>query len=246
MLDFMRRRRSTLKWVYVVLIFIFSVTLVTLYIPFGDLGTVSITNDVASVGDQSITAREFQNAYRNYMSRLSGQVSPEMLRAFRFERQIIDALVTQRVIAEEARRVGLTVSPEEVAKRILENPVFLQNGNFVGQAQYQMMLAQNNLTVDDFESSVADDILADKLRSFVTASVSISDTEIEMEYKRRNEKAKIDYLVVDSATLLPKVAATDQEQKDFYEKNKARYNVPEKRRAKYVTSAPSECGRRSH
>src|SRR5687768_7462283 len=114
MLDFMRRRRSTLKWVYVVLIFIFSVTLVTLYIPFGDLGTVSITNDVASVGDQSITAREFQNAYRNYMSRLSGQVSPEMLRAFRFERQIIDALVTQRVIAEEARRVGLTVSPEEV------------------------------------------------------------------------------------------------------------------------------------
>ena len=53
MLDFMRRQRSNLKWVWVILIFIFSVTLVTLYIPFGDLGNVSITNDVAAVGGES-------------------------------------------------------------------------------------------------------------------------------------------------------------------------------------------------
>src|SRR6185436_14334449 len=99
---------------------------------------------------------------------------------------------------------------------------------------YQMILAQNNLTVDEFESSVADDVLADKLKNFLTASLTMTDDEVEKEYRRRNEKAKIDYFIVDSAKLLDKVTVTDQEQKDFYEKNKTRYNVPEKRKARYI------------
>ena len=97
MLDFMRRRQSTLKWVWVILIFIFSVTLVTLYIPFDDLGTVSITNDVGSVGRESITAKEFQTAYRSYIDRIRSQLKPEMLKAFRFDKQIMDSLVLRHV-----------------------------------------------------------------------------------------------------------------------------------------------------
>src|SRR5213595_4035443 len=75
MLDFMRRQRSTLKWVWVILIFIFSSTLVTLYIPFGDLPNVSITSDVASIGRDSISSHEFQSAYRNYVDRKRGQLN---------------------------------------------------------------------------------------------------------------------------------------------------------------------------
>src|SRR6201997_2295641 len=133
MLDFMRRQRSALKWVWVILIFIFSVTLITLYIPFGDLGNVSITNDVASIGHDSISAKEFQAAYRNYVERMRGQINPEMLKAFRFDRQIMDALVTRHVITEEAKRLGLNVSNAEVEQKVLENPVFRDNGAFIGQ-----------------------------------------------------------------------------------------------------------------
>jgi peptidyl-prolyl cis-trans isomerase D len=234
MLDFFRRKKSYFNWVFVLLIFIFAAGMLLMYIPLDDISNVTITNDVASVGNQAVSAKEFQSAYRSYMSRMSGQISPEMLKAFRFERQIIDSLVLRRVISEEARRVGLRVSPEEVEQKILANPVFQQGGTFIGHAQYQMILAQNNLTVDEFESSVADDVLADKLKNFLTASVSMTDDEVEKEYKRRNEKAKIDYFIIDSSKLLDKVSATEQEQKDFYEKNKVRYNVPEKRKAKYI------------
>ena len=55
----------------------------------------------------SISAQEFQTAYRNYVDRMRGQISPEMLRAFRFDRQIMDALVIRHVITEEAKRLGL-------------------------------------------------------------------------------------------------------------------------------------------
>jgi peptidyl-prolyl cis-trans isomerase D len=234
MLDFFRRQHSKLKWVWVVLIFIFSVTLVTLYIPFDDLSNVSITNDVAAVGSQTITAKEFQNAYRNYLNSIQGQISPEMLKAFRFERQIVDSLVTRRVMSEEARRLGLSVSAAEIEQKILENPVFREGGNFIGLDRYQSLLQQNNMTVADFETSVRDDILLQKLRSFLTAGVSVSDSEVEEEYRRRNEKAKLDYFVIDPAMLEGQITATDQDQRDYYEKNKAKYNVPEKRQAKYI------------
>src|SRR5437016_3064915 len=101
MLDFMRRQRSALKWIWVVLIAAFSISLVALYIPSGDLPNVGVTSDVASVGRDSITAREFQSAYRNYVERMRGQINPEMMRAFHFERQIMDALVVRHVITEE-------------------------------------------------------------------------------------------------------------------------------------------------
>jgi peptidyl-prolyl cis-trans isomerase D len=235
MLDFMRRQHSNLKWVWVVLIFIFSVSLVALYItPGTDLSTGTITNDVASIGGETISAREFQTAYKGYVDRMRGQLNPEMLRAFRFDRQILDALVNNHVVVEEAKHLGLNATPAEIEQKILENPVFRENGVFIGQAKYQAILSQNNFTIEDFEASVAHDILREKLKSFITAGVSVSDKDVEEEYKRRNEKAKLDYFVIDAARLEDKVSPTEQELRDYYDKNKAKYTVNEKRKAKYI------------
>jgi peptidyl-prolyl cis-trans isomerase D len=234
MLDFMRRQSTKLKWVWVLLIFIFSVTLVTLYIPVGDLGSVSLSNDVASIGAERVSAKEFQAAYRNYLERMRSQLSPEMLKAFRFDRQILDALITRHVMMEEARRLGLSVSAAEIEQKILDNPVFREGGNFIGLTRYQTILQQNNLTVEEFESGVRDEILLEKLRSFVAAGVAVGDKEVEEEYRRKNEKAKIDYFVIDPAKLEAKANVSEQEQKDYYEKNKAKYNVAEKRQASYI------------
>ena len=234
MLDFMRRQRTALKGVWIILIFIFSVTLITLYIPFDQLGNVSVSGDVASVGSGSITTKEFQAAYRNYLDRMRGQLNPETLRAFGFERQIIDALVTRQVIIEEAKRLGLNVSNAEIEQKILENPAFREGGNFIGQDRYQAILAQNNLTVNDFEAAVRNELMTEKLKSFVTAAVNVTGKEVEEEYRRRNEKAKLDYFVIDAAKLEDKVTVADQDRTDYYEKNKSKYTVPEKRQAKYV------------
>ena len=62
----------------------------------------------------------------------------------------------------------------------------------------------------------------------------MGDKEVETEYKRRNEKAKINYFIIDPAKLEDKVSLTDKDKRDYYEKNKAKYTVPEKRQAKYI------------
>jgi len=235
MLDFMRRQQSRLKWVWALLIFVFSAGLVIAYVPFGDVsGVTNVTGDVAKVGSETVTAREFTTAYRNYVQRLSGQISPEVRKAFGFDKQVLDSLISQKVIAEQARRVGLDVSSSEVEQKVLSNPVFLADGKFIGLDRYQAVLAQNNLTVEDYERAVRNELLANKLLNFVTAGLTLTDKEVEDEYRRRNEKAKIDYVVLDPAKLESQVSLSDKDQRDYFDKNKAKYTTPEKRKAKYI------------
>src|SRR5215475_4162158 len=234
MLDFMRRRHASLKWIWVILIVVMGAGLIIMYIPFGDVSSVSITNDVASIGHDSISAREFQTAYRNYVERMRGQINPEMLKAFRFDRQIMEALVTRHVTTEGAKRLGFTATPSEIEQKVLEIPVFRENGTFIGGDRYKAILAQNSLTPEEYESTIANDILTDKLSSFITAAVNVSEKDSEEEYRRRNEKAKLEYFVIDASKLHDKVSVSDQEQRDYYEKNKTKYTVPERRKAKYI------------
>jgi peptidyl-prolyl cis-trans isomerase D len=231
MLDLMRRQHSKLKWLLLVIIVIF----VWAYIPtFTDMGSGVTASDVASVGSEAVSAKEFQVAYRNNIQRMGSQVSPEMLRAFGFDKQVLDYLISQKVIAVEAKRLGLLVSDREVQDKVLAYPTFVDSGGFIGRARYQALLEQNNMTVPEFEESIRSQLLSEKLMSFLTAGVTVSDKDAEAEYRKKNEKAKVDYFVIDPVKLESKVTVTDQDQKDYYEKNKARYQMPEARKVKYI------------
>jgi hypothetical protein len=44
-------------------------------------------------------------------------------------------------------------------------------------------------------------MLNDKLLSFVADGVTVTDKEVGDEYRRRNEKVKLDYFIIDPAKL---------------------------------------------
>jgi peptidyl-prolyl cis-trans isomerase D len=157
-----------------------------------------------------------------------------MLRAFGIDKQVLNNLISQKVIVAEAKRFGLRVSDSEVQDKVLAMPTFVEKGSFIGRARYQAFLEGYNMTIPEFENSIRNQALGEKLMSIVTAGIAVTDQEAEAEYRKVNEKAKLDYFVIDPATLQAKVSVTDQEQKDYYEKNKARYQMPEARKAKYI------------
>src|SRR5437867_13281741 len=196
MLDFMRRHHSKLKWVWAVVIFITAVGMIVLYIPFGDSTAITITSDVARVGDEAVSAREFQMAYKNYMQRMQSQLPPEVRKAFGFEKQVLDALIAQHVVSAQAKRVGLQVSPMEIEQKVLSNPVFLDQGKFIGFDRYQLILSQNNLTVEEFEKAVRNEILNSKLLSFVTAGVTLTDKEDRKSTRLNSSHRTISYAVI--------------------------------------------------
>jgi peptidyl-prolyl cis-trans isomerase D len=74
----------------------------------------------------------------------------------------------------------------------------------------------------------------EKFRRLVTASVSVSPSEIENEFRRRNEKVQIEYALVKPAELASSIHPTDAELSAYFSKNAGRYQVPEKRSARYA------------
>ncbi len=74
----------------------------------------------------------------------------------------------------------------------------------------------------------------EKLRSALTGWMSVSDAEVAAEYRKRNEKVKLEVVPVTADAFKSQVTVTDAEIAEAFEKNKETYRIGEKRKIKYA------------
>jgi peptidyl-prolyl cis-trans isomerase D len=194
-------------------------------------GEAAAGDEVAKVGDQSVTVGEVQQQLSQIEQR--NQV-PKALESL-YAGQILNQLVFQKEIEYEAKRLGITVSDQERADRIKQYvPAAFTGGTFVGMERYsQEVQARFQLTVPVFEELVRQGLLEEKFRKRVTDGISVGPTELQDEFRNKNQKIKVDYTVIKPEDLAAKLNPSDAEIKTEYEKNKTKYQVPEKRVVRY-------------
>jgi len=237
MLDRMRRHKGWLKWS----LFLVVLAFVVFYIPdfLQQTDGAAPGEVVARVGDQEITASTFRRAYQMqiaaYQRAYGGNFNEQMLRQLGIEQQILQQLLDEHAAVAEAERLGLKVTDQELAQRIMAIPAFQQDGQFAGHQVYERVLAMQRppLTTAEFEENLRRSLLAEKLRAAVTEWVAVSDAEVERAYRDRNEKVKLEFVVFSADRFRDQVTVTDADLSATFEKNKETYRVGEKRRIKY-------------
>ena len=189
------------------------------------------TDSVAKVGDQSVTLGEVRQQLAQIEQR--NQV-PKPLESL-YARQILNQLVYEKELEYEAKRLGITVSDQERADRIKQYvPGAFVNGTFVGMDRYAAEVqARFQLTVSVFEELIRQGLLEEKFRKRVTDGISVGPGELQDEFRYKNEKIKLSYAVIKPEELAAKITPSDAEIKAAYEKNRSRYQVPEKRVVRY-------------
>ena len=189
------------------------------------------TDTVAKIGDQTVTLGEVRQQLAQIEQR--NQV-PKPLESL-YARQILNQLVFQKEIEYEAKRLGVTVSDQERADRIKQYvPAAFTGGTFVGMDRYASEVqARFQLTVPVFEELIRQGSLEEKFRKRVTDGISVGPAELQQEFRYKNEKIKVDYALIKPEDLAAKLNPSDAEVKAEYEKNKAKYQVPEKRVVRY-------------
>lgn len=238
MLDRMRRHKGWLKWSLALVV----LTFVVFYIPdfLSPSAGAAPTEVLAEVDGTNITVREFQRRYnaqiQAYRNAYGAQMNDQLLRQLGIEQQILQQLVDEEAMVAEARRQGISVSDVEVRERILAIPAFQENGQFVGEARYRQMLQFNNppLTPAQFEDSLRRAVMVEKLRNAVTGWMSVSDTEVAEEFRRRNDKVKLDVVPLTPDAFRSRVTVTDADLAAYFEKNKETYRIGEKRNIRYA------------
>ena len=226
MFDLFRSRDRLVRILLSGLLLVVALSMVTYLIPSYGSGDRGPDTVVAQIGDETITSRDIQLQVQQAMR---GRQMPESMVAL-YLPQMVERMVTERAIVYEAQRMGIHVSDQDTYNAIRSMaPSLFPNGQFVGRDAYAAMLAQQNLTIPDFESDVARDIMAGRLEDIITSGVVVTPAEIQQEYERRNEKASVEYVKITPDKFKAQVQVTPAEIKNYYDKNRSAFPVPEKK-----------------
>ena len=238
MLDRMRRHKGWLKWSLALVV----LTFVVFYIPdFLTTTTGASPNEtIADVEGEAITVGSFTRRYnaqvQAYRNAYGGQMNDQLLKQLGIDRQILQQLIDEEAMVAESRKQGITVSDVEIRERILALPGFQESGKFVGEQRYRQILQIQNppLTTTEFENSLRRALMIEKLRTALTGWMSVNDTDVVAEFRKRNEKVKLDVVPVTAEAFKSQVTVTDAELVPFFEKAKDKYRIGEKRKIKYA------------
>lgn len=234
MLNSMRKRYAgsiTLKVMFVAIVIVF--------VFWGFAGVVRDPMEVvAKVNDQIISVKDFDRAYTN-ISRAYREVYPagapiEMLR-----RQVLDQLITEHLLGQEAERLGLLVEETELRDAIASIPAFQVGGHFDRDA-YVETLRRNNLKPSDFEDAQRQQLLVTKLQDLIRVGAHVTDEELKDQYRHENERVDLRYVTVPAGNFLSQVTVTDEEAKAYLAEHPDAFREPERNSIRYLIFTPEQ------
>jgi peptidyl-prolyl cis-trans isomerase D len=195
MLKTMRKNVKSLSWVLWLVILTF-VGFIFVQWGSGRFESEGLASDVAAVGGYKISGEEFQkNLTQNlemYSKQFKNNLNRQTINQLGIAEQVLQGMVSGRIIQGEAEKLNLDVSEAELRDAIRSYPAFQRDGNFIGSEEYERMLAYNRMTVKDFEDGLKKDLLGDKLKELVTAGQILDPDALRSDYRKENDKAELD------------------------------------------------------
>jgi peptidyl-prolyl cis-trans isomerase D len=226
MFNLFRSRERTVRILLGVLLGLVSLSMLVYLIPGGTgMGNASGQNIVAAIGEDKITAQDVQRAIQRLTSNQTNL--PKGVLAM-YLPSIVNQLVEAKAMAYKARELGLKVSDQELGDAIQAEFSSAVGGKF-DMNIYQMALAQQGMTVADYEKQRREAMLGSRLEALELGSLVISDQQAKAEYQRKNLKVGLRYIDFDPKNFAAKVDVNPGELKAYFDKNRAIFRTPEKR-----------------
>jgi peptidyl-prolyl cis-trans isomerase D len=229
MLKIFNRMERAHKWVLLFFAALMGLSLVVFYSPARNQANATPTNTetVAKVNGDEITVGDLNRLKESYQQMFGGQMSLAQLGG---DRRMLDGLIRDRIIAQEAKRLGLSASDAEVASEIRKQFPDAQPGNEAFD-RYKDIVTTRYGSVEKYEQTIRDSIAAEKLRAFATAGVSVSEQEVKDDFQRKNTSFDLAYVPVTADKLAARIQPTDDELQKYYDEHKTdfRYLEPQKR-----------------
>ncbi|MDP4195167.1 MAG: peptidylprolyl isomerase [Bacteroidota bacterium] len=202
-------------------------------------------NVVGSVNGEEITYQQFNSALERFKQQQKEQtgkdIDEENMDAF--NDQVWDALVTEQLIKEQYKKLGITVTDQEVRDilfgpnppEVLKRQFIDSTGRFNRQLYESTLLAQKKDVLVNIEDFVKQNRMQEKLSNYLLASVIVNEGEINRKFVDQSIRMKDEYALVDINTIGDnEVRVTDSDIKKYYDENLDKFKVEAQRKLKYV------------
>ncbi len=211
-------------------------------LPFMFWGVESYRSDsgdgyVAIVEGDEISRREYEQALRDHHERLRGMLGANfdsaMLDSFEVRKSVLERLIQQRLLQQEAVKNGFVVLDSQLIKTIQDVQAFQKDNKFSKQ-QYEELLRNQGLTPEIFESRVRQELLLQQLldgysENAITPSTIAERVQYLSEVRREISQSQI---VPDQ--FLSQVVPGEEDISAYYEQHKADFDLPERAKVEYL------------
>jgi peptidyl-prolyl cis-trans isomerase D len=232
-LDLMRKHARS--WFIKVALGAIIVTFVFIY-GYSGPGEKSRDN-IAEVNGTVITRDHFENVYQSQLEQIKfsyqGSLPPDLLEKLNLKKTVVQGLVNQVLLLQEAGRLGLMVTDEDVVQDIKSNSVFQNQGVFdVGR--YRAYLKEIKLSPTNYEKMRKQELLEQQVVRLLTDGVKTDPKEIKQLWHFQNDKVVLSVLLFKADRVTEKVAPDPKDLEAFFKEHQAKYEIPPSLKLQYV------------
>ncbi len=197
-------------------------------------------NSAAKVGNTDIPRGEFEMAYQNERNRMQAQLGeyfsqmladPAYVESFR--KSVLDRMINDVLLDQQAEALGLRISDEQVRSMILDMPQFQSNGQF-DQDIYQASLRRAGFSPDSFAEYMRRELVREQLLNALQTSEFTLPGEVQAGGELFTQTRDIRTITIDLAEFAKNVELTDEEIQDYYKANQDNFTRPEQAKVSYV------------
>ena len=230
MLSYMRRNAGS--WIIKAMLIGIALTFV---IGFGILPTMKNKQEeagaIAKVGHRLITRSQLDQEYNRlvqaYQQMYKDKLTEDLLKQLNLKEQVLNSLINNALQLEEARKMDLDVTDEEIQTWIQSIPYFQRDGTF-SRDQYLRVLELNRIGPAEFESKQREELIVRKVDQLVRNSAKVSDQELWDSFRLDKEKIRLTYLAFDPKQYEGQIKTNEKQLQEYFQKHAESYRTPEK------------------
>ena len=247
----MRQMRENTKWIMLIVAIAFLGLMIFEWgmDASGRSGMSVQGGEVGSIDGDPITAEEYNRFYRELYDRRQAASQEPITAAEQreIENEAWEQLITDRLLRRELDRLGITATDAEVLQAAryappptyAENELFQTNGQFDFEKYHQFLSSPmtDPALLAELESYYRDVIPRNRLFQRVAAGIYVPDTELWRMYRDRTEQARIRYVMLEPARVVPDaaVSVSDAEIERWYEEHQDELMQPASADIRFVT-----------
>jgi peptidyl-prolyl cis-trans isomerase SurA len=169
---------------------------------------VSIDRVIAIVNDEALTQFELDDARRIVQQQMKQQkVQPPATDVL--DKQVLERLITQRALLQEAKEGGVKIDDSQVERAIQR----IAQENKLSTEQFRKLLAQENIPFAKYRDDIRNEMIVQRLREReVDSKVQVSDAEVDqyLATLKAQNAGETEYRLAHILVMVPEQASADQ------------------------------------
>lgn len=194
-------------------------------------------NSVATVNGEDISRGELENRVQSSRDQFGEMFdrfydTDEKIQGFR--RQILESLISEKLVQQAVEDMGLRISDTQLAKIIQSIPQFQKDGVY-DKNTAEALLMQAGYTKETFKEQQRIRTGQQQLLSGLVSSSFVLEDEIQKNYELDKQLRSFRHMTLSVEKLKEQIEVSEEQIQEFYNTNQNQFQIPEKLKVAYVS-----------